>query len=413
MTKTVAIVGAGIVGVSTAVWLQREGHRVVLIDQRGPGEGTSHGNGGVLASASVVPVPVPGLWKMAPRMLFDPRQPLFLKWGYLPRLMPWLLRYMRHATVEGVASRARAIAPIIGDSLNDHLALAEGTGAERFVVPSDYLYVYPTRRQFEADAAYWQVRREAGWDWDVLEDEDFTAYDPCFGPDLRCAVRLGGHGRISDPGAYVKALAAHVERQGGQILKAEVSDVVRDGPRVIGLRVGGETLTCDAVVLAAGAWSTKLAAKLGAKVPLESERGYHLELWEPSVMPKAPVMVASGKFVATPMDGRLRLAGIVEFGGLEAEPSRAPFALLEDNIRRAIPGITWKEKVEWMGHRPSMADSLPVIGAFPDAPGAYAGFGHDHVGLTGGPKTGRLLAQVISGRMPNIDLAPYSPGRFQ
>ena len=212
MTKTVAIVGAGIVGVSTAVWLQREGHRVVLIDQRGPGEGTSHGNGGVLASASVVPVPVPGLWKMAPRMLFDPRQPLFLKWGYLPRLMPWLLRYMRHATVEGVASRARAIAPIIGDSLNDHLALAEGTGAERFVVPSDYLYVYPTRRQFEADAAYWQVRREAGWDWDVLEDEEFTAYDPCFGPDLRCAVRLGGHGRISDPGAYVKALAAHVER---------------------------------------------------------------------------------------------------------------------------------------------------------------------------------------------------------
>ena len=179
------------------------------------------------------------------------------------------------------------------------------------------------------------------------------------------------------------------------------------------MRAGGETIACDAVVLAAGVWSGPLASQLGLRVPLESERGYHLELWEPSIMPRSPVMVASGKFVATPMEGRLRLAGIVEFGGLDAPPSRAPYALLKKNIEAAIPGIAWKETREWMGHRPSVADSIPVIGVVPGVEGAFLGFGHDHVGLTGGPKTGRLLAQLVSGRSPNMDLAPYSPTRFQ
>ena len=161
-----------------------------------------------------------------------------------------------------------------------------------------------------------------------------------------------------------------------------------------------------------GSWSKPLARKLGLDIPLESERGYHLELVEPIRMPSAPVMIASGKFVATPMDGRLRLAGIVEFGGLDAPPSRAPFELLERNIRAAMPGLTWKDRREWMGHRPAPADSIPVIGEAPGVGGAFLGFGHHHVGLTGGPKTGRLLAQLVCGRAPNIDLAPYAPNRF-
>jgi D-amino-acid dehydrogenase len=237
-------------------------------------------------------------------------------------------------------------------------------------------------------------------------------YDPVYGPTIGLAACCGGHGRIADPGQYVKTLAAHAEAQGARFLRARVDGFLRDGGRVTGVRAGGETVACDATVIATGAWSKPLAAALGLKAPLESERGYHLELWEPSVMPRSPVMVAAAKFVATPMEGRLRLAGIVEFGGLDAPPSRAPFALLERSIRAAIPGITWKRSVEWMGHRPSMADSIPVIGAIPGAAGAYAAFGHDHVGLTGGPRTGRILSQLISDRKPNIDLTPYSPARF-
>jgi D-amino-acid dehydrogenase len=410
--KTVAVIGAGIVGVSTAIWLTRDGHDVVLIDRKGPAEGTSHGNGGVLASCSIVPVTIPGLIAKAPRMLLDPNQPLFLKWSYLPKLAPWLVRYLRHANAASVHARANALAPIIGDSLADHQALAEGTGAERWLVPSDYLFLYADRAAYEKDAFGWSVRKAHGFDWEEMEAPAFREYDPVWGSAVGLAARVGNHGRISDPGRYVKDLATHAVAKGARLLIGNVTDIAREGGRVTGVRVGGETVACDATVVATGVWSGPLARKLGLDVPLESERGYHLELWEPNMMPRSPVMVASGKFVATPMEGRLRLAGVVEFGGLDAAPSRAPFELLERNIRAAIPGLRWKNTVEWMGHRPSIADSIPVIGQAPKVRGAFLGFGHDHVGLTGGPRTGRILAQLISGRQPNLDLAPYSPARF-
>lgn len=411
-TKTIAIIGAGIVGVSTAIWLQRDGHKVILIDREGPAAGASHGNGGVLASCSIIPVAVPGLLRKAPGMLFSPDQPLFMKWSYLPKLMPWLISFLKTTNETAVRRRAAALAPIIGDSLADHQALAAGTGAEKWIEPSDYLFLYRDRAHYDSDAFGWSVRKEHGFAWEILEGEAFRAYDPIFAQTIGLAARVGDHGSIRDPGAYVKALAAHAEAQGAKFIRAEVTDFVRENGQVTGVRAGGETIACDAVALCTGAWSKVLASKLGLKAPLESERGYHLELWEPSVMPRAPVMVASGKFVATPMEGRLRLAGVVEFGGLDAPPSRAPFDLLERNIRAAIPGITWKKTVEWMGHRPSMADSIPVIGEVPNIAGAFVAFGHDHVGLTGGPRTGRIVAQLMSKTTPNIDLSPYSPARF-
>ncbi len=412
MTKTIAIIGAGIVGVSTAIWLQRGGHKVILVDRAGPGEGTSYGNGGVLASCAVVPVTTPGLMKKAPKMLLDKNQPLFLRWSYLPRLLPWMRKYLAHANDADARRIAEALMPIIGDSLNDHLALADGTGAEHFVKPSDYLFLYNDRAHFEGDAFVWDVRRKHGFEWDAIEAEALNAYDPVYSDTLGYAVRLRGHGRIADPGAYVKALATHVVAEGGQLVKADVSDVIRENGAVTGLRAGGETIPCDACVVATGVWSKGLTAKLGVSVPMESERGYHLELIEPSVMPKSPAMVASGKFVATPMEGRLRLAGVVEFGGLDAPASTAPMELLKRNAASAFPGLTWKDTTEWMGHRPAPTDSIPIIGEVPGAKGAFLGFGHHHIGLTGGPKTGRLLAQMIAGRQPNVDVGVYSPARF-
>ena len=278
--------------------------------------------------------------------------------------------------------------------------------------PSDYLHLYRSRAAFEADAFAWGLRRAHGFRWEELEGAALRAYDPMLGDEDGFAARLPDHGRISDPGAYVKALAAHVEAGGGRILRARVEDLARDGGRVTGMRAGGETIACDAAVIATGVWSRPLAARLGLDVPLESERGYHLELWEPSAMPRAPVMVAAGKFVATPMEGRLRLAGIVEFGGLQAGPSRAPFDLLRRSVRAAFPRLSWAREVEWMGHRPAPADSIPVIGEAPGLRGAWLGFGHHHVGLTGGPRTGRLLAQMICGAQPNVDVGAYSPSRF-
>lgn len=408
----VAVIGAGIVGVATAIHLQREGHDVLLIDRAGPGEGTSYGNGGVLAACSIVPVTVPGLVRKAPGMLLDPAQPLFMRWSYLPRLAPWLLRYLSHCTPEEVRRIAAALAPLVSDSLADHEALSAGTGAEKWLRPSDYLFLYRDRAHFEGDAFGWSIRRDHGFVWDELEGGAFRAYDPSFSRDVGFAARLGNHGVITDPGRYVKDLAKHVEDRGGRAMRANVTDFVASGGRVTGVVADGAVVECSAAVVATGVWSKPLAARLGVDVPLESERGYHLELWEPSVMPRAPVMIASGKFVATPMDGRLRLAGIVEFGGLDAPASRAPVELLRKNIRAAMPGISWKEEKAWMGHRPAPADSIPVIGEAPAMKGVFLGFGHHHVGLTAGPGTGRLLARLVAGKAPNIDIAPYAPNRF-
>ena len=410
--KTIAIIGAGIVGVSTAIWLQRDGHDVVLIDKAGPAEGASFGNGGILASCSCVPVTGPGLMKKAPGMLLSPNQPLFMRWSYLPKLAPWLMRYMSHANAKDTRRIANAVAGIVGDSLNDHQAMAAGTGAEKWIVPSEYAYIYNNRAHFEEDAFGWGLRRENGFVWDELEDDTFRNWSGVFAPELSFAAKLTDHGRIADPGQYVKDLAAHVVAQGGRLIKADVSDVARENGAVTGVRAGGETIPCDAVVVAAGVWSGPLAKKLGISVPLEAERGYHIELWEPNFMPPAPVMVASGKFVVTPMEGRLRFAGVVEFGGTEAGPSRAPLELLKKNGIAAFPGLKWKEMTEWVGFRPAPADSIPVIGEIPGLKGAYTGFGHHHIGLTGGPKTGRLLAQMIAGRQPNVDVSVYSPARY-
>ncbi len=410
--RHIAIIGAGIVGVSTAIWLQRDGHRVTLIDKLGPGEGASHGNGGVLASCAMVPVTGPGLMKKAPRMLLDPDQPLFMKWGYLPKLLPWLRKYLSVANEADTRRISKAIAGVVGDSLEEHRALSKGTGAEKWVVPSDYLYLYKDRAAFEGDALAWDIRASHGVAWEELEGPALRAYDRVYAPDQSFGVKLPDHGRISDPGKYVKALAAHVEDNGGDVVTGTVSGFVREGGKLTGVRIGDQALDCDAAVLATGAWSGPLARDLGLNVPLESERGYHIELWEPSIMPSTPVMIASAKFVATPMEGRLRLAGIVELGGLDAPPSKAPFDLLRRMAKAAMPGLTWQRETEWMGHRPAPADSIPVIGAVPGIDGAYTAFGHHHIGLTSGPKTGRLLAQMISGRQPNLDVGVYSPARF-
>jgi D-amino-acid dehydrogenase len=409
----VIVIGAGIVGVSTAIWLQREGRDVILIDRAGPGEGTSYGNGGVLASCSIVPVTVPGLIRKAPAMLFNPEQPLFLRWSYLLKIAPWLVRYLSHCNRESVERIADALLPIVVDSLADHQALAAGTGAEKWIVPSDYVFAYRHRAHFAGDSFGWSIRRARGVAWEEIEGPAVCDYDPIFSDDIGFLVRVPAHGMIADPSRYVKDLAVHAENCGARIIKAEVTDFVREAGKVTGVRAGGEAVAGSAVVVATGVWSKRLAGKLGLNVPLESERGYHVDLWGANRMPRSPVMFASGRFVATPMQGRLRLAGIVEFGGLDAPSSRAPFDLLLKQSRAAISGLAWEEAREWMGHRPAIADSIPVIGEVPAASGAFLGFGHHHIGLTGGPKTGRLLAQLIAGRRPNIDLAPYAPSRFQ
>ncbi len=237
-------------------------------------------------------------------------------------------------------------------------------------------------------------------------------WEPALSSDINFLARVGNHAMVTDPGQYVKALGEHFVAQGGEMRRVDVRGLRREGGRVVAVETDEEEIACDTAVIAAGAWSTRLTERLGLRLPLESERGYHIEFSKANVAPKCPIAIASSKFVVTGMEGRLRCAGLVEFAGLEAPQSDKPTAFLEREALRVFPTLKYGTIYHWMGHRPSSIDSLPFIGEAPGVDGVYCAFGHQHLGLTLGPKTGRLIADLVSERRPNIDLSPYRVGRF-
>ncbi len=409
---SVIVVGAGIVGVSTAIWLQRAGFEVTLLDREGPAAGTSYGNAGILAASAIIPVPVPGIWKKAPHMLFSPNEPLFLRWSYLPKLLPFLFPYLKTANQKDMERIAGGLTEMMHDTAEQHMALAKDTPAERYLVHGDYLYVYDTEEDYLKDAAEWELRRRLGVAFEELDKNAIDASQPDLAGRFGFGIRCGNHGHITDPGAYTKALAEHFEEQGGHIVISEVTDLIIKGDVAFGVKTQVGDLAAGHIVLTTGAWSGAFAKKVGAKLPVESERGYHLEFIGADVELTCPLMVTSKKFAMSSMDGRLRCAGIVEFGGLDAPPSRAPFELIKRNALEIFPDMSYERIDEWMGHRPSTPDSLPLVGEFAHAKNVWAGFGHQHLGLTGGPKTGRWLAQMIAGEKPNTNMDPFAPDRF-
>ena len=409
----VVVAGAGIVGVSTAIWLQRAGHTVTLVDREGPAAGTSFGNAGVLAAGALLPVTVPQLWKTAPGMLVDAESPLFIRWSYLPKMLPFLGKYMAHATHKHVNTYSRAMSGLLSDSLQQHQALAEGTGAEQYIEPLDYCFGYETQSAFEKDAYSWRIRSDLGVNYEVCTGEEFSGYDPFYRDRFSVVVRCKNHGKINDPGAYIATLAKHFVDQGGVIDIADVQTIVERNGVACALRTDSGEIAGDAVVLTMGAWSKPVLKKLRLNVAMESERGYHIELINPDAMPKSPMMIAGGKFVVTPMAGRIRCAGLVEFGGLHNPASTAPVDMLKRRINDLLPALQYDEISEWLGHRPAPSDSLPLIGEIPEIKHAYVGMGHQHVGLTGGPKTGQLIAALINKDAPAIDLAPFNPQRYK
>jgi D-amino-acid dehydrogenase len=410
----VVIAGAGIVGVSSAIWLQRAGHSVTLVDRMEDQTRTSFGNAGVLAAGALIPVSVPGLLKKAPKMLFSRDEPLFLKWAYLPRLLPFLARYLSFARMDHVQHYAKHMSYLLGDTHAQHQSLAAGTGAERFINDDDYCFGYGTKDSFNSDGWTRDLRRSHGFEIEELDGAEFAERDPMYPNQFAKVACYKNHGRISDPGAYLVALLEHFQSEGGQIVAAQIEDIEMQDIHCRALITDQGRISGDHLILAMGAWSGPVAKKLGIKkIVLESERGYHIELHAPSMMPKAPMMVAAGKFVVTPMEGRIRCAGVVEFASDDAPAQEAPIALVKRQVKALFPDLTYDHLTEWMGRRPATSDSLPVIGPATTCGNAHIAFGHQHVGLTGGPKTGRLIADMVSNTPSNADLSAFDPARYQ
>ncbi|MCQ0091646.1 FAD-binding oxidoreductase [Roseovarius sp. M141] len=410
-TQNIIVVGAGICGLSAAIWLRRAGHDVTLIDKDGPGAGASYGNAGLLAEWAVVPVSGPGIAWMGLKYLMSRDAPLSLQWSQMPRLAPWLAQFLRNSTDTRTRRISAALSHLLHDSVDQHRALTRGTRAERWIASSDFGWAYADRAAFEKDAYTWELRRLAGYVPDVIDGPAVREVVPMLGPATNCLVRLKGHGHIVNPGAYMADLAQVLEDEGGTLRRAEMRDVAMVDGRITEVLTDQGPLPCDTAVLAAGIWSEPLARKLGVRVPLVAERGFHLEFKGPSQVPKMPLMMTGGKFAVNPMEQGLRCAGMVELGGTSAKMSRGPLNLLARNVARVFPGLRYDSVEEWMGYRPSTPDSLPLIGEM-GVSGVFAAFGHQHIGLTGGPKTGRWVADMIGGR-GNADLQPFDANRFR
>ena len=409
--KNIAVIGAGVVGVSAALYLQRDGHAVTLIDREGPAAGASYGNAGGVVNASTAPIGMPGLLRRVPAMLLDPQGPLVLRWRYLPAIAPWLLRLLlasRRSRVEGIADARVALNAGVEAAWR---ALAAQAGIEDLLRPVGWLEVFETDKGLASTAAERDLMTRRGVPFEILNADELRQLEPALAPIFKHGFFMPGCLFVANPGRAVQRLAEDFVQRGGRLVIRQVSGFGLDGRPYRVLTDGGDALETDAIVLAAGAWSRRLARQLGASVPLDTERGYHLMLPALDNGLRRPTIHGEQSFVLCPMEQGTRLTSQVEFAGLDAPPDFRRVRGLLSAAKRMLPALEAEEQSAWLGFRPSMPDSLPVVGPVDGLPDVYLGFGHGHLGLTQGPVTGRILADLVAGRDPGIDLAPYRAGR--
>ncbi len=411
----VTVIGGGIIGTVCANYLQREGHTVTLIDRNGgdPDEMCSFGNTGGVSPASVVPIATPGMIKDVVKWLMDPLGPLHIRWSYLPACLPWLIRFLRQSSPERVRAISKALASLNRETFEAYDPLLKEAGLQHLFKRTGQLFVYRSEDGPEHDRFAIDLKRQVGLPIEILGAEEIREIEPAISPEFRKAHFIPGHGHCTNPYGLVKGLADHFVRRGGTLLRETVTgwDIGPEGPR--GLRTAsGRSIEVDKVVIAAGAWSNALIEPLGHRVPLESHRGYHVTLSDPGVAPRIMTLSADDKIALTPMDMGLRLAGNVELAGLDAAPNFERARKLLRIGERVFPGLKTAKFTEWMGHRPCLPDSLPVIGRSPKHANVFLAFGHGHQGLIGASKTGQVLAEIIAGRPASIDLRPFRVDRF-
>lgn len=410
--RHVAVIGAGIVGVCAALYLQRDGHRVTLIDRQGPGEGASKGNAAVIAAESCVPVATPGILWRVPGMLIDPLSPLAIRWRYLPRLAPWLWEFVKASSPARVEEISIALRPLLARAVESYVPLLKNAGIDDMLRRTGWLGVYESERKFAAAQSDLALQRRRGVQMQVLPPEEIRQFEPSLAPIYKHAVYFPENAYVTDNYRLVQGLAESLVRDGGAVLREEVRDfeIGPDGPTHV---VTDRTRhAVDAVAIACGAWSKALARRLGHRPLLDTERGYHVMFPNSGVAPRLPIYSGDHGFAVTPLEHGLRFAGTVELGGLEAPPNFARAQVLVERGRRMFPQLNEAGRTEWMGFRPSMPDSVPVISGSDRHRNAVFAFGHGHIGLTLGAVTGRLVADLVAGRDPGLDMRPYRIDRF-
>lgn len=412
----VIIVGAGIVGACCAVSLQRQGIQVTLIDAGVPGglQAASYGNGGWLSPASIIPMSMPGLWKKVPGYLLDSKGPLTIRWRALPALAPWLWRFMSAgATVKKVERTAQALSFLLCDAPRRHRELADSAGLGKLIEQRGLLHLYPDKVAFDADSLAWKLRRDNGVNWVVWNALEINRHVPQLARRYQLAVFVVDGAHCLNPGQYVKGLVDYAISLGMDFVTGQVSNIDHEGT----VTVDGILMRAERTVIASGINSSELAKQLGDTIPMRSERGYNVEINSPGFELSIPIMPSDGKMANTSTTGGLRLSGQVEFAGIGDEPDWQRSDILLEYARNLYPQLALPETgspvvTKWMGHRPSVADGMPVISSASTTDKVVYAFGHGHVGLVSAPKTAEIVSAIILGASLSKEVDLFSVRRF-
>ncbi|MET0428459.1 MAG: FAD-dependent oxidoreductase [Microvirga sp.] len=407
----VAIIGGGIIGVTAAHALLDAGHGVTIVDPGGFGDGASRGNAGWIAHMDVLPLASPKAWRNLPRWLMDPLGPLSVRPGYVPRLAPWLVRFLAASRPRRIRASTLAITALNQKALPAWQRRLQSLGMEGFLRPRGILSVWADPRAFEAARPLLAYQAEIGIPVEILDRARLHGLEPALGAAAVAGALFPTGCHVSDPHLLTEALGQAALDRGAALMRRPARALhAREG--IVIETDDGSNLTADRAVIAAGAWSRPFARAFGDRVPLDTERGYNTTLPSGTLGLSRPVMFEGEGFVTTPLDTGDRIGGAVEFAGLDGAPNFARIDAILARLKRFLPEARLERQTSWMGLRPSIPDSLPVIGtARGDARILYA-FGHGHHGLTQAAITAELVAALIDDREPALALAPYSPRRF-
>lgn len=409
---TTLVIGAGIIGTAIAHDLQKRGQQVVLIDRGAPGRGASFGNMASIAVTEFMPASRPSVWRQIPGWMLDPEGPVRVRPSYMPKLVPWFLRFIAASRPSKLRELEAQGAALCTRALDDTLGLLRETGLESQISEEGCLSLYTDEAEFKADREHIEILERFGFPHEVIGRQAIGALEPELSDKIGLAVLFPQNRTMKDPYKLVLALAERFTAMGGRIETGEVTGIVRgEGVREVALK-DGRRFAADKVVICAGAYSAKLAKMLGEPIPLETERGYHTQIMVPGITMKHSIIWPARAFMVSPTAGGIRVGGTVEMAGLDAAPDYRRSKVTVKRAKEALPNLQCEDFTEWMGHRPALPDTVPILSASAKTKGVFYATGHGHLGLTYAATTARLMGDLITGVRPPVDLHPYRINRF-
>ena len=405
----VGIVGAGIQGVCNALFLQKKGFQVTLFDRDEPGNSASYGNAGHFSPYASIPINRPDVLTDVPAMLLSSRGPLALKWRYVPKMIPWFLKFISNCRRDRMLHTAKYMHQILDISLPAFDELFEDVDISGLVENNGILYFWNDQNLKSRDLEI-KIRDELGVKQQLVTPKEIHDLEPNIKPVYHGGVYYDYARHARNPKKILIKLFENFVQKGGKFLKLNIKDLNFDEKKPV-IRSETQRFVFDKLVIACGAFSKKLTDKLHENIPLDTERGYHVHFKNCDHLIKRPIIYLNRGFGMTPMEQGLRVVGTVEFGGLENPLSKSRIKNLIENAKELLDGLPDHED-EWLGFRPTLPDFLPVIGPSKNYDNVFYSFGHHHLGWTLGAISGKIISKMISNEKTNLDLKPYSSLRF-